>query len=71
MIKKIAFGAAALVGVLILGAGIYTWNPLPKTPSAERLADAAASYDVEIIRDTWGVPHIFGVTDNDDAFGLA
>ena len=71
MIKKIAFGAAALVGVLVLGAGIYTWNPLPKTPSAEQLAEAAASYDVEIIRDTWGVPHIFGVTDNDAAFGLA
>lgn len=71
MIKKIAFGAAALVGVLALAAGIFTWNPLPRTPSAEQLAEAAASYDVEIIRDTWGVPHIFGVTDNDAAFGLA
>ncbi|MEP1144729.1 MAG: penicillin acylase family protein [Henriciella sp.] len=71
MIKKIALGAAALVAVLVLGAGIYTWNPLPKTPSAQVLAQAAANYDVEIIRDKWGVPHIFGVTDNDAAFGLA
>lgn len=71
MIKKIALGAAALVAVLVLGAGIYTWNPLPKTPSAQVLAQAAANYDVEIIRDNWGVPHIFGVTDNDAAFGLA
>lgn len=71
MIKKIALGAAALVGVLVVGAGIYTWNPLPKTPSAQVLAQAAANYDVEIIRDNWGVPHIFGVTDNDAAFGLA
>lgn len=71
MIKKIALGAAALVGVLVLGAGIYTWNPLPKTPSPDVLAQAAANYDVEIIRDNWGVPHIFGVTDNDAAFGLA
>lgn len=71
MIKKIALGAAALVAVLVLGAGIYTWNPLPKTPSAQVLAQAAANYDVEIIRDNWGVPHIFGVSDNDAAFGLA
>lgn len=71
MIKKIALGAAALVGILVLAAGIYTWNPLPKTPSAQALAQAATNYDVEIIRDNWGVPHIFGVTDNDAAFGLA
>ena len=28
-------------------------------------------YDVRILRDTWGVPHIFGKTDADAAFGLA
>ena len=28
-------------------------------------------YQVEIIRDTWGVPHIFGRTDADTAYGLA
>ena len=28
-------------------------------------------YQVEIIRDTWGVPHIFGQTDADTAYGLA
>ncbi len=27
--------------------------------------------DVKILRDTWGVPHIFGKTDADTAFGLA
>ena len=35
------------------------------------LAAAASNYEVEIVRDTWGVPHIFGKTDNDAAFGLA
>ena len=64
MIKKILFGAATLILVLVLAAGIYTWNPLPKTPSATVLSAAASNYDVEIIRDTWGVPHIFGKTDN-------
>lgn len=71
MIKKIVMGAAALIGVLVLAAGIYTWNPLPKNPSVEELSAAAANYDVEIIRDNWGVPHIYGTTDNDAAFGLA
>ena len=28
-------------------------------------------YDVRILRDTWGVPHIFGKTDADTAYGLA
>ena len=27
-------------------------------------------YDVRILRDTWGVPHIFGKTDKDVAYGL-
>jgi len=28
-------------------------------------------YDVEILRDSWGVPHIYGTTDEDVAFGFA
>ena len=31
----------------------------------------AAEYDVKILRDTWGVPHIYGKTDADVAYGLA
>lgn len=31
----------------------------------------ANDYDVRILRDTWGVPHIFGKTDADAAYGLA
>jgi acyl-homoserine-lactone acylase len=31
----------------------------------------AQAYDVEIIRDRWGVPHIIGKTDADAAYGLA
>ena len=36
--------------------------------SYERLGD---QYDVNIYRDSWGVPHIYGVTDEDVAFGFA
>ena len=71
MIKKIALGAGALILALLIGAGIYTWDPLPKNPSAEDLSAAAANYEVEIIRDTWGTPHIYGKTNADTAFGVA
>ena len=35
----------------------------------DALADAQ-KYDAEVIRDSWGVPHIFGARDADVAFGL-
>ncbi len=71
MIKKILLGLGAVLLAVILGAAIYTWDPLPDNPSAEALSEAAARYEVEIIRDTWGVPHIYGTTNADTAFGVA
>ena len=40
------------------------WQP------QQAIADAS-QYDVEIIRDSYGVPHIYGARDVDVAFGLA
>ncbi len=37
----------------------------------ERARQAAAGYQVRILRDVWGVPHVFGRRDADTAFGLA
>ena len=71
MLKKIAFGLSALIAVIVIGAGIYTWDPLPKNPTAADLSAAASNYDVEIIRDNWGTPHIYGRTNADTAFGVA
>ncbi|MEO1659962.1 MAG: acylase [Pseudomonadota bacterium] len=71
MIKKIALAAAGLMGLLIIGAGVYAWDPLPRNPGAAELSQAAAQYEVEIIRDTWGTPHIYGKTNADTAFGVA
>ncbi|GMG88619.1 acylase [Biformimicrobium ophioploci] len=51
------------------------WLSLP--PSLKRQVEAGnyltlgAQYDVEILRDRWGVPHIYGNSDADTAFGLA
>ncbi len=44
----------------------FTVNAAQPDPSL-----TASKYDVRILRDTWGVPHIFGKKDTDVAFGLA
>jgi acyl-homoserine-lactone acylase len=43
----------------------------PERQRLDRFRTAARSHDVRILRDTWGVPHVFGKTDADAAFGLA
>ena len=44
---------------------------LPSFPAPEQFKKIAEQYDVEIIRDEFGVPHIYGKRDADAAFGLA
>ena len=63
--KRILIG---FVIVLALAAA-YIFCPVHEDLSS--LADRAANYDVKILRDTYGVPHIFGHTDADAAYGLA
>jgi penicillin amidase/acyl-homoserine-lactone acylase len=63
--------AAGITALLVLGAGVWLWHPLPKSPSPEELASLGSKHQVEIVRDEWGTPHIFGKTDADTAFGLA
>ena len=41
------------------------------TISPEQFQGLPYKYDVRILRDIWGVPHIFGQSDPDVAFGLA
>ena len=55
---------------LLLGA-LYLKTPNGPTPDYEGMKAAAQSYEVRIIRDDYGVPHIYGKTDGDTAFGLA
>jgi len=62
---------AAVSLALLLSAAIYLYAPNQINPSSESLSKDSESFDVEIIRDEWGVPHVFGETDPDVAFGLA
>lgn len=58
-----------VVGGLLLIAAAYIFWPIRENLSY--LAVPPGRYDVRILRDTWGVPHVFGQTDADVAYGLA
>ncbi|GAA6157444.1 acylase [Pyruvatibacter sp. HU-CL02332] len=69
---------AGLVIVLLLVVGIAALfvfglrvNFGTAEPDYEALAAPASNYDVEIIRDKFGVPHLYGQRDADVVFGLA
>ncbi len=62
------------IGVILLLAGAYIFWPQgvwPFTTNLDGIAPDEGTYDVTILRDTWGVPHVFGQTDADAAYGLA
>lgn len=63
--RKFLLASLALVGV-VAGAGAL-WEPL----AATGYEMPKRTYDVEIVRDSYGVPHINGKTDADTAYGLA
>lgn len=58
----------AVISCLILVAVFSSAFGLGTADDSQSIAD---KYDVRILRDSWGVPHIFGTTDADVAFGLA
>ncbi|MCX9147771.1 acylase [Erythrobacter sp. WG] len=63
------YGAVALVGVLVLAvAALATWEPFLARSAARA---PGGTYSAEIVRDEWGVPHIYGKTDADVAYGVA
>ncbi|AUX69224.1 acylase [Porphyrobacter sp. HT-58-2] len=63
-------GAFALVGVLVLAVvGLASWEPF--FASAANAPGQGRVYSAEIIRDDFGVPHIYGKTDADTAYGVA
>lgn len=64
--KRITAGALGLL--LIAFIALATWEPFAASPSP---APSGRAYTSEIIRDEFGVPHIYGKTDADVAYGVA
>lgn len=60
--------SAVVASLFILGAVFWT----PAAPAFDDVAarNIAATYDARVIRDGYGVPHIFGKTDADASFGF-
>lgn len=68
--KWVKGGAVALAAMAVLTvAGLATWEPF--FAHAATAPATARTYTAEIIRDEFGVPHIYGKTDPDVAFGVA
>ncbi len=68
--QKILVSLLVLLGL----AATYIFWPegvWPFVPRLGHLASAGDAYDARILRDSYGVPHIFGETDADAAYGLA
>ena len=59
--------ALLLVAAVVL-IGLMVWEPLAAHPAK---APPERAYKAEIVRDEWGVPHIYGHTDADVAYGVA
>ena len=62
-------GFALLVIVLVAFIGLATWEPFWAKRDDVALPDR--TYEAEISRDEFGVPHIYGKTDADVAYGVA
>ncbi|MEL6878221.1 MAG: penicillin acylase family protein, partial [Pseudomonadota bacterium] len=65
-------GGWALLVLLVAGfIALATWEPFAAHDPQSPAGTAQRQYKVEIIRDEFGVPHIYGETDADVAFGVA
>ena len=63
-----------VIGVILLLAGAYIFWPQDVWPfnvNLEHIIPEEGKYQVKIIRDSWGVPHVYGETDVDTVYGFA
>lgn len=68
--KRFLSLVAIVIVLAVMATAAWLWAPLGENQSLQDARAAALKYDVEIIRDSWGVPHIFGSRDADVAYGL-
>ncbi len=67
-LRGVAVGAALAAGAAALGAAYVLRRPLPRNRGRTVLSDLRAG--AEVIRDTWGVPHIYASNLHDLFFAV-
>jgi penicillin amidase/acyl-homoserine-lactone acylase len=70
-VLKILAGTLISTAVLLAALHLYVGYRRARGFDPAAFRAAAAGYNAEIVRDRWGVPHVFGRRDADVAFGLA
>jgi acyl-homoserine-lactone acylase len=69
--KYISLKSTAYTLALVIASVLFiTYLTLPSMPDLREYVLKAQSYDVEVMRDGLGIPHIYGKKDVDTAFGL-
>lgn len=63
--------AAVVLGTCLAALTAYVIATQPPSVDTQPFIEKSKYYSVRIIRDNFGVPHIYGKTDADTAFGLA
>lgn len=69
--RRIGLIVAGIVALLIVAFVAFAHPGFVESFDGAPYAKLGDKYDVRILRDTWGVPHIYGKHDADTAFGLA
>src|SRR5689334_4601746 len=54
----------------LLGAVSVSSSAAPQSASGDAARWKAEAANVTIVRDTWGIPHVYGKTDADTVFGV-
>ena len=67
-VKRCGFALVALFITAFVG--LASWEPF-FAKQAENSPESRLTYEAEIVRDEYGVPHIYGKRDADVAFGVA
>ena len=68
--KWLIYTAGGIILTVAIAFSVIAWTPAPRDVDRAALLAKANDYNVEIIRDRFGVPHIYGTTDADVSFGL-
>ncbi len=68
LLGRAALGVALAAAVAVVAGVLWLRRSLPQQRGTQHVPGIAAP--IEIVRDGWGVPHVFAATDRDAHFGL-